>query len=128
QRLPDGNTMIAEGGNSRIIEVTPDGKIAKEVALQVKKSNAHRDTRRVRKLDTGNYLVAQEGEGAVREYDPAGKVVWEYALDLGDRKRSGGHGPEGHGVEVFSAVRLANGNTLIGGGNNNRVVEVNKDG
>jgi hypothetical protein len=26
---------------------------------------------------------------------------------------------------VFSALRLANGNTLIGGGNNNRVLEVN---
>jgi len=128
QRLPDGNTMIAEGGNSRIIEVTPEGKIVKEMALQVKKSNPHRDTRRVRKLETGNYLVAHEGEGAVREYDGTGKVVWEYVLDLGDRKRSPGHGPEGHGVELFSAVRLENGNTLIGGGNNNRVVEVDKDG
>jgi len=128
QRLADGNTMIAEGGNSRIIEVSPEGKIVKEIALKVKQSNAHRDTRRVRKLATGNYLVAQEGEGAVREYDPTGKIVWEYALDLGDRKRSGGHGPEGHGLEVFSAVRLDNGNTLIGGGNNNRVLEVDNAG
>ena len=128
QRLADGNTMIAEGGNSRIIEVNAEGKIVKEVPLKVKQSNAHRDTRRVRKLDSGNYLVCQEGEGAAREYDPSGKVVWEYALDLGARKRSGGHGPEGHGVELFSAYRLANGNTLIGGGNNNRVLEVDKDG
>jgi outer membrane protein assembly factor BamB len=128
QRLPDGNTMIAESGNSRIIEVSPEGKIVKEIALKVKQSNAHRDTRRVRKLATGNYLVCQESEGTVREYDATGKIVWEYALDLGNRKRSGGHGPEGHGVEVFSAVRLDNGNTLIGGGNNNRVLEVDKAG
>jgi len=128
QRLPDGNTMIAEGGNSRIIEVNPEGTIVKEIPLKVKQSNAHRDTRRVRKLATGNYLVAQEGEGAVREYDATGKIVWEYALGLGERKRSGGHGPEGHGVELFSAVRLDNGNTLIGGGNNNRVLEVDKEG
>ncbi len=82
----------------------------------------------MRKLDTGNYLVCHEGEGKVREYDRAGKVVWTYALDLGGRPRSDGHGPEGHGVEVFGAVRLKNGNTLIAGGNNNRVIEVTPEG
>ena len=38
------------------------------------------------------------------------------------------HGPEGHGTEVFGAVRLPNGNTLIAGGNNNRVIEVDPAG
>ena len=37
-------------------------------------------------------------------------------------------GHDGHGDSVFGAVRLPNGNTLIAGGNNNRVLEVNKDG
>jgi PQQ-like domain len=128
QRLDDGNTMVAEGGNSRIVEVNQDGKIVKEIALKVAKSDPHRDTRMVRKLASGNYLVCHEGEGAVKEYDAAGKVVWEYKLDLNGRKRSGGHGPEGHGVEVYGAVRLENGHTLIAGGNNNRVLEVNKEG
>ena len=41
---------------------------------------------------------------------------------------SGGHGPEGHGVELYGAVRLKSGNTLIAGGNNNRVVEVTPKG
>lgn len=125
QRLADGNTMVAESGNSRIVEVNPKGEIVKTVPLKVKKSDAHRDTRMVRKLANGNYLVCHESEGCVREYDDAGGVVWEYALDLGGRPRSNGHGPEGHGVEVFGAIRLANGNTLIAGGNNNRVIEVN---
>lgn len=125
QRLADGNTMVAESGNSRIVEVNANGEIAKTVPLQVKKSDAHRDTRMVRKLASGHYLVCHEGEGCVREYDDAGKVTWEYTLDLGGRPRSNGHGPEGHGVELFGAIRLANGNTLIAGGNNNRVVEVN---
>ncbi len=40
----------------------------------------------------------------------------------------GAIGPEGHGVNVYAAVRLANGNTLIGGGNNNRVLEVSPKG
>jgi PQQ-like domain len=128
QRLADGNTMVAETGNKRIVEVDKDGKIVKEVPLTVKNPDPHRDTRMVRKLDTGNYLVCHEGDGCVREYDGTGKVVWEYKLDLGDRKRSPGHGPEGHGTEVFGAIRLENGNTVIAGGNNNRVLEVNKDG
>lgn len=128
QRLADGNTMVAESGNRRIVEVNKDGKIVKEIALQVNKPDPHRDTRMVRKLGTGNYLVCQEGDGAVREYDGTGKVVWEYKLDLGGRKESPGHGTEGHGTAVYGAIRLANGNTVIAGGNNNRVLEVNKDG
>ena len=125
QRLADGNTMVAESGNSRIVEVNPKGEIVKTVPLSVKKSDAHRDTRMVRKLASGNYLVCHEAEGCVREYDGTGRIVWEYALDLAGRPRSPGHGPEGHGVEVFGAIRLPNGNTLIAGGNNNRVIEVN---
>ncbi len=128
QRLEDGNTMVAESGNRRIVEVNADGKIVKELALTVKNPDPHRDTRLVRKLASGNYLVCHEGDGCVREYDPAGKVVWEYQLDLAGRPRSGGHGPEGHGTEVFGAVRLANGNTVIAGGNNNRVIEVDAKG
>jgi hypothetical protein len=128
QRLADGNTMVAESGNARIVEVDRDGKVLKEVPLTVKNPHPHRDTRLARKLDTGNYLVCHEGDGCVREYDPKGKVVWEYALQLGDRKRAPGHGPDGYGTEVYGAVRLANGNTLIAGGNNHRVLEVDKAG
>ena len=128
QRLPDGTTMVAESGNRRIVEVDRDGKIVREVPLTVKRPDAHRDTRLVRKMATGNYLVCQEGDGVVREYDATGKTVWEYALDLGGRKESPGHGPEGHGTSVFGAVRLPNGNTVIAGGNNNRVLEVDRAG
>ncbi|MGL6073440.1 MAG: hypothetical protein ACRC8S_04680 [Fimbriiglobus sp.] len=128
QRLADGRTMIAESGNCRIIEVNTKGEIVHEMPLSLPKPDAHRDTRMVRKLATGNYLVCHESIGAVREYDPAGKTVWEYKLDLGDRPRSPGHGVEGHGVEVYGAIRLPNGNTLIAGGNNNRVLEVNPEG
>ncbi|HXD89196.1 MAG TPA: PQQ-binding-like beta-propeller repeat protein [Urbifossiella sp.] len=128
QRLNDGNTMVAESGNSRIVEVNADGKIVKEIALQIKNKDPHRGTRLVRKLKSSNYLVCQEGDGCVKEYDASGKVVWEYKLDLAGRPRSPGHGPEGHGTEVFSALRLESGNTLIGGGNNNRVLEVDASG
>jgi len=128
QRLPNGNTLVSETGNLRLVEVDKNDQVVKEVPLTVEHPNSHRDTRLVRKLDTGNYLVCHEGDGTVREYDPQGKVVWSYVVDLNGRPRSDGHGPEGHGTEVFGAIRLPNGNTMIAGGNNNRVLEVNHDG
>jgi Mala s 1-like protein len=126
QRLDDGLTMIAESGNRRIVEVDKDGKIVFEMLLTVKNPHPHRDTRLARKLANGNYLVCHEGDGSVREYDRTGKVVWRYELDLAGRPRTPGH--EGHGTEVFGAIRLPNGNTMIAAGNGNRVIEVTPEG
>src|SRR5262245_57666086 len=126
QRLDNGVTMVAESGNKRIVEVDHEGKIIHEVPLTVNKPNPHRDTRLARKLDNGHYLVCHEGDGMLREYDSKGKVVWSYELDLAARPRTPGH--EGHGTEVFGAIRRDNGNTIIAGGNNNRVFEVNPKG
>lgn len=124
QRLADGNTMIAESGNARIIEVDPSGQIVKQIKLKVKNPHPHYDTRLARKLENGHYLVAHEGEGFCREYDADGKVVWEYEVPLFDKPRAGGHGPKAWGNKLFSAYRLENGNTLIGTGNGHRVIEV----
>lgn len=124
QRLADGNTMIAESGNTRIIEVDKEGNIVKTIPLKVAERNAHRDTRLARKLDNGHYLVAHEGDGVCREYDGTGKVVWEYEVPLFGKERKGGHGPEAMGNQLFSVLRLKNGNTLIGTGNGHRVIEV----
>ncbi|MGE3821242.1 MAG: hypothetical protein AB7I30_17650 [Isosphaeraceae bacterium] len=126
QRLDDGRTMIVESGNRRIIEVDPQGAIVKEVPLRVDHPNPHRDTRQARKLPNGNYLVCHEGDGVVREYDGDGRVVWSYALDLAGRPRTPGH--DGHGKEVFSALRKPDGHTLIATGNGNRVIEVDPSG
>lgn len=126
QRLANGRTMIAETGNRRIIEVNEKGNIVRDVPLTIEHPNSHRDTRMARKLDNGHYLVCHEGDGVVREYDAGGKVVWSYALDLDNRPETPGH--DGHGINVFGAIRLPNGNTLIAGGNNNRVIEVNPAG
>lgn len=128
QRLENGNTMVSESGNARIIEVDKDDKIVKQFPLVVEKPSTHSDTRLVRKLDNGHYLIAHENDGAVREYDENGKVIWTYKLGLASRPAAGGHGTEGHGDHVFSAYRLPTGNTLIGCGNGNRVIEVTPEG
>ncbi len=124
QRLVNGRTMVAESGPGHIIELDKDLKVSHSMALKVSKPDAHRDTRLVRRLESGNYLVCHEGDGLVREYDASGKTVWEYAVPLFDRKPAGGHGVEAFGNQCFSAIRLANGNTLIGTGNGHSILEV----
>jgi uncharacterized protein YndB with AHSA1/START domain len=125
QRLNNGLTLIAESGPARLIEVDADGVIQHEVRLRVDHPNPHSDTRLVRKLANGHYLVAHESDGCVREYDAQGTVVWEFEVPLFGKEKKGGHGPEAFGNSVYSAIRLPNGNTLIGTGNGHSVLEVN---
>ena len=67
QRLNKGKTMIVESGSSRIIEVGAEGKLLKELPLQVSEPNGHSDTRQVHKLSNGHYLVAHEADQVVKE-------------------------------------------------------------
>ena len=120
--------MIAESGPARIIEIDREGKLLHEMALKVDNPSPHRETRLARKLNSGNYLVCHEGDGAVREYHPSGKVVWEFKVPLFGKPRKGGHGLDAFGNQLFSALRLPNGNTLIGAGNGHSVLEVNPAG
>ncbi len=128
QRLENGTTMIVESGRARILELDRDNNVVAWIPLKVEHPDAHRDTRLVRNLPTGNYLACHEGDGAVREYDPTGKVVWEFRVPLYGRQPADGHGVEAFGNQCFSAIRLANGNTLIGTGNGHSVIEVTPAG
>lgn len=98
QRLANGNTFIGECNSGRLIEVSPEGEIVKEVRLLPEgKDGGHTFMRNARKLESGNYLVSHYERGSVAEYNPDGKKVWEVAVPGG----------------AHSAVRLPNGNTLI---------------
>jgi hypothetical protein len=124
QRLSNGNTMVAESGISRIVEVDPQGKLVSEIPLQVKQSHSHTDTRLVRKLANGDYLVSHEGEQRVARYTPSGEVVWNFEVPLFGKEPAKGHGPEAYGAKTFSAIVLKNGNYLISTGNGHSVLEV----
>lgn len=124
QRLDGGLTMIAESGPGRIIEVDKQGRIRREVKLKLDQSNAHSDTRLVRKTRAGTYLVSHENDTCVREYNSEGKVIWEYEIPMFGKEAKRGHGLEAYGNRVYSAIRLPNGNTLIGTGNGHSVLEV----
>lgn len=127
QRLPEGGTLIVESGPCRIIEVSQDKKITKEIPLIVSKPNSHSDTRLARRLDKGNYLVAHEADGRVKEYSPAGEVVWDFPVPLFGKEPAPGHGPEAFGNQCFSAIRLANGHTLVSTGNGHSLLEVSPE-
>ncbi len=125
QMLDNGNVMIAVSGDAKIIEVNREGKVVHEMPLTTENPNAHSDTRLVRKLANGHYLVAHEADGKVREYDAkTAEILWEYEVPMFGKAAKEGHGPEAFGNKLFSAVRLPNGNTLIGAGNGHAVLEV----
>jgi hypothetical protein len=111
-RLPNGNTLLAEQGPCRAVEVGKDGKLVRATPLTTSEKGYHLQVRNVHKLANGNILAAHEGEGAVREVSPDGKVVWEYR----------------NVTNAGEAVRLANGNTLIACGTQKRVIEVTPKG
>ncbi len=128
QRLADGTTVIAESGRSRLIEVDAAGALRREFPLAVTKSNAHSDTRLMRRLENCHTLVAHEADQVVKEYDAGGKVVWEYAIPLFGKEPAPGHGPEAFGGRCFAALRTARGTTLITTGNGHSVLEVSAEG
>jgi hypothetical protein len=123
QRLPSGRTLITELGNKpRLLEVTAEGKIAVTVPLKPETDNAHMQTRMARKLANGNYLVPHLLAFKVKEYTPTGKVVKQFPTDL---DHLGGRAAKNW---PFTAIRLANGNTLVNLTNGNKVVEMDSDG
>ncbi len=106
--LPNGNFLLAEQGPCRAVEVNPDGKVVSTVNLTTTEKGAHMQLRCLHRLQNGHLLACHEAEGIVREYDSDGTVVWEFP-----------------GVtNVFEALRLPNGNTLIGCGTDKRIIEV----
>ncbi|WP_182867697.1 beta-propeller domain-containing protein [Rhodopirellula sp. JC639] len=125
--LSGDKLMVALSGEGKIYEIDRPGNVHKQFDLKRDRPHHHRDTRLVRPITAGDdwtYLVAQEGDGYVREYSRDGKILWEYDVPLFGKQPKGGHGPEAFGDSVFSALRLPNGNTLIGTGNGHSVLEV----
>lgn len=94
QRLPGGNTMIADNGNRTVIEVNPKKEVVWKYELP-----GGAEMRQVRRLDTGNTLICASSAHAVIEVNPAKEIVWKYELPF-----------------PYLAQRLADGNTLISSG------------
>ena len=123
ERLDNGNTLVIElGAKPRLLEIGKDGKVALEFALQPETENAHMQTRMARKLASGNYLVPHLLAFKVKEYTSHGKVVAELKSDL---DQLGGRKAENW---PFTAIRLANGCTLVNLTHGNKTVEFDAEG
>ena len=115
--LPDNNILLTElGPKPRAVVVNRKGEVVHSTPLQCQVKNAHMQVRMLRLLPNGNYIAPHLLDFAVKEYEPeTGKVVRTIPTD--DRGRAKRDWP-------FTAIRLENGNTLIGCTNGNRVIEV----
>ena len=91
--------LMVQSGNpavASIINITT-GKTEKTLTLPTgHPDKPHMQFRRVRLLPDGNFLVAHSDMGKVCEYDPDGKEIWSVPAP-----------------QVWAALRLSNGNTLI---------------
>ncbi|MDP7048470.1 MAG: hypothetical protein QF721_03375 [Verrucomicrobiota bacterium] len=122
-RLANGNTLVVERGpKPRLLEITKGGKVAVEVPLKPETDNGHMQTRMARKLANGNYLVPHLLAFKVKEYKPDGTVVNEIKTDLAEL---GGRPAENW---PFTAIRLANGNTVVNLTHGNKTVEFDAKG
>lgn len=123
QKTADGTYVLTEAGkNPRLLEIDASGKTVVEFPLECQKANAHMETRMTRKQADGTYLCPHLLDFAVKQYDKTGKVLKVIDTTLeGDAEHKQHTWP-------FTAIRLANGNTLCGLTHSNRVAEFDKDG
>ena len=116
QRLANGNTFVGECSAGRLLELAPDGKLVRSIALLPEGQNGgHSFMRNARVLKNGNYLVTLCGRKRVAEYAPDGKEVWTFKIP---------------GGVPHSVARLDNGNTLIACGDSGEpgLLEVSPEG
>jgi len=114
-RLANGNTLINEAFNDRVIEVSPDEEIIWEYTEVVYPTDSVR-------LENGNTLIADKGNKRVIEVTPDKDIVWEYS----------GNGQEL--TAIYGVQALDDGNVLIADQGNMeepdsiaRIIEVTQD-
>jgi hypothetical protein len=105
QSGPRPRIMVAN-----IRDSSPNGGIEREIAITAgNPSRTHGQVRHARLTPAGTYLVAQMDLARAAEYDERGREVWTHAFP-----------------GIWSAERLANGNTLLCG--KSGIVEVDAAG
>ena len=105
QRLESGNTLVTCSEQNRIIEVAPDGSIARDVTIDGRPTDA-------RQLENGNWLVTLYNSKRIVEIDLTGSEVWKIETES----------------SPFNAQRLENGNTLVCEPESGRIVEYDASG
>ncbi|MHC1590454.1 MAG: aryl-sulfate sulfotransferase, partial [Candidatus Helarchaeales archaeon] len=122
--LDNGNILITDSRNDRVVEVSPDGANVVwswsvwdyfSQSDYVSQSSHVNDADR---LPNGNTLITVRDLNTVVEVNPSGDIVWSY----------GAFGINGTLNQSHNAHRLSNGNTIICDSENHRIIEVNFSG
>ena len=115
--LENGNVLIADESNNRVIEVKPgDMSIVATFTAGGTISGAAFASR----LDNGDTLISDSNNNRIVEVDAHDTIVWQYATNT-----QAGSNPN---PLPTRGIRLRNGDTLISDQFNNRVIEVTKKG
>jgi FAD dependent oxidoreductase len=112
QPLPDGRIMVVECGTKRLVEVSRDGKITREIAVPVKTKNTHDQMRGCRRTLDGRYFISAKGDRAILELSAEGKLLRSFKMP-GDP----------HEVR-----ELPNGHLLIACGEGEALLELDREG
>ena len=119
KRLPDGNTLIADTTNDRVIEVTPEGEIAWSSdgwgggAGRLSDGSHLCYPNKAKLLDDGTILITDRNNDRALEVGRDGTVIWQYA---------------GKVSHPHNANILANGNLIVCDSDGQYVREVTRDG
>lgn len=114
--LENGNILIADEGNNRVIEIKPDGTLVKTFTA----SNSLGAAAFASRLPNGHTLISDAGNNRIVEVDKNDNVVWQYVTNTGANSNPNPQPTRG--------IRLRNGNTVISDQYNNRVIEVTPAG
>ncbi len=114
--LENGNVLIADESNNRVIEVAPGKQIVHYFTIGGTLNGAAFASR----LANGDTLITDSNNNRVVEVDSLDGIVWQYFTNT-----QNGSNPN---PLPTRAVRLRNGNTLISDQFNNRVIEVTHAG
>lgn len=71
--LPNGNILVPELGNNRVVEYAPTGQIVWQLAIEQPVAAL--------RLVSGHTLVTSMSQNRAVEVDQAGKEVWQYKAD-----------------------------------------------
>ncbi len=118
RRTPSGSIVVADGRNSRIVELGPDGDLVRELnAIDGDGHIALSDPHDVRALANGRLLLADSALDIVAEVEWSGRV----------HRLLGGDAPT-HLDDPHTVQRLDDGQLLVCDSGNSRLVWVGADG
>jgi len=115
-RLPNGNTIVADSNNRRVLVVRENGSVA--WTYQPGGTDSLNWPRDADWIGDGNVLIADSNNGRVIEVDSSGTVIWQYKMSI-----------IGTLSVPYEADLLLNGNVMVScpGARNGGIYEVDHD-